>query len=124
VVDPEDAGREAAADRLMRALPRLSEAAGATVHGHVGDANPLAAVTDALHLQDFDEVILSTLPWRVSRWLRLDLPRKVRALGLPVQHVSGTPTGVVAFVGSAGAVAVGPPDTQRFLARLLAADRL
>jgi hypothetical protein len=48
VVDPEDAGREAAAERLARALPGLSKAAGVTVLGHVGDANPLAAVTDAL----------------------------------------------------------------------------
>ncbi|MGI9183672.1 MAG: hypothetical protein ACR2GZ_01705 [Solirubrobacteraceae bacterium] len=104
VVDPEDAGREAAAERLALALPRLSEAAGMTVLGHVGDANPLAAVTDALHLRGFDEVILSTLPWRVSRWLRLDLPRKIRALGVPVELVSGVPTGVVAFVGGEGAL--------------------
>ena len=106
VVDPEDAGRDAATQRLTSALPRLSEAAGQTVTGHVGDANPLAAVTDALHLQGFDEVILSTLPWRVSRWLRLDLPRKIRALGVPVEHVAGVPAGVVAFVGSEGTVPV------------------
>lgn len=66
----------------------MSEAAGTAVSGHVGDANPLAAVADALNLQGFDEVILSTLPWKLSRWLRLDLPSKVRALGLPVEHVS------------------------------------
>ena len=106
VVDPEDAGREAAAERLRQALPLLSQAAGAPVEGHVGDANPLAAVTDAMHLRGVDEVILSTLPWRVSRWLRLALPRKVRALGLPVEHVSGVPAGVIAFVGGEGAVPV------------------
>lgn len=106
VVDPEDAGREAATARLERALPLLSQAAGRPVTGHVGDANPLAAITDAVHLQGFDEVILSTLPWRVSRWLRLDLPRKVRALGLPVEHVAGLPDRVVAFVGGAGTVGV------------------
>ena len=132
VVDPEDAGREAAAERLARALPRLSEAAGMTVLGHIGDANPLAAVTDALHLRGFDEVILSTLPWRVSRWLRLDLPRKIRALGVPVQHVSGVPvqhvsgalvqhvsgvpTGAVGLMGEAaapgpGALALLVPDS-------------
>ena len=87
VVDPEVAGREAAQRRLALALPVLSEAAGQRVHGHVGDANPLAAVQDALHLRGFDEIILSTLPWRVSRWMRVDLPSKVRALGLPVLHV-------------------------------------
>jgi hypothetical protein len=88
VVDPEVAGYAAAQRRLALALPVLSEAAGQPIDGHVGDANPLAAVQDALHLRGFDEIILSTLPWRVSRWIRVDLPSKVRALGLPVQHVS------------------------------------
>jgi hypothetical protein len=87
VVDPEVAGRQAAEARLQEALEVLSEAAGQPVSGHVGDANPLAAVQDALNLLGFDEIILSTLPWRVSRWLRIDLPSKVRALGLPVLHV-------------------------------------
>ena len=90
VVDPEVAGRESAHRRLGLALPGLSEAAGQTVTGHVGDANPLAAIQDALHVQGFDEVILSTLPWRISRWMRVDLPRKVSALGIPVEHVTST----------------------------------
>jgi hypothetical protein len=88
VVDPEDAGREAARTRLAEALPILSEAAGSPVTGHIGDANPLAAISDAHHLQGFDEIILSTLPWRLSRWLKLDLPSKVRGLGVPVLHVT------------------------------------
>jgi hypothetical protein len=92
VVDPEVAGVGVAAERLRRALPILSEAAGRRVTGSVGDANPLAAVEDALNLQGFDEIILSTLPWRVSRWLRLDLPSKVRALGKPLLHVTATGT--------------------------------
>ncbi len=87
VVDPEVAGIDAARERLRVALPVLSEAAGQRVTGHVGDANPLAAVEDALHLRGFDEIILSTLPSRVSRWMRIDLPSKVRALGVPVLHV-------------------------------------
>jgi hypothetical protein len=88
VVDPEDAGREDARTRLAEALPILSEAAGSRVTGHIGDANPLAAISDAHHLQGFDEIILSTLPWRLSRWLKLDLPSKVRGLGVPVLHVT------------------------------------
>jgi len=88
VVDPEVAGRETARRRLELALPVLSEAADAPVIGHVGDANPLAAIQDALHFHGFDEVILSTLPWRISRWMRVDLPRKVGALGVPVEHVT------------------------------------
>ncbi|HET8978572.1 MAG TPA: hypothetical protein VFN87_10455 [Solirubrobacteraceae bacterium] len=87
VVDPEVAGLEAAERQLGPALTALSAAAGQTVTGHVGDANPLAAIADAVNLRGFDEIILSTLPWRLSRWLRIDLPRKVSALGLPVVHV-------------------------------------
>jgi hypothetical protein len=89
LVDPEDAGREAARARLRAALPFIREAAGAEVTGEIGDANPLAAISDALHFHRFDEIILSTLPSRVSRWIRIDLPRKVRDLGLPVLHVTG-----------------------------------
>jgi hypothetical protein len=92
MIDPEVAGREAAAERLAEALPLLSEAAGTKVTGHVGDANPLDAVSDAFHLQGFDEIIVSTLPSRISRWLRLDLPSKLHGLGVPVLHVTGSET--------------------------------
>ena len=87
VVDPEVAGREEAQVQLEAALPRLSDAAGTQVTGHVGDADPLAAIHDALGEYGFDEIIVSTLPRRLSRWLRLDLPSKARGLGLPVLHV-------------------------------------
>jgi hypothetical protein len=90
LVDPEVAGLEAAQQRLELALATLREATGGTVTGHVGDANPLAAIEDALHLGRFDEIILSTLPWRLSRWMRVDLPSKVRALGVPLTHVTST----------------------------------
>jgi hypothetical protein len=92
VVDPEVAGLAAAERRLLIALRALSDAAGQRVSGHVGDANPLAAVQDSLHLRGFDEIILSTLPWRLSRWMRIDLPSKIRALGVPVLHVTTSHT--------------------------------
>jgi hypothetical protein len=38
----------------------------------------------ALAREPYDEVIVSTLPTRVSHWLRLDLPSRVEQLGLPV----------------------------------------
>jgi hypothetical protein len=101
VVDPEVTGRKAAAERLGFALALLSEAAGNDVTGHVGDANPLAAVSDALNLQGFDEIIISTLPWRLSRWLRIDLPSKLRGLGVPVQHVTSAHTGAAELAGAA-----------------------
>jgi len=87
IVDPEVAGREEASARLAAALPALSEAAGGEVTGEVGDADPLAAIQDALGRERFDEIVVSTLPARVSRWLKLDLPSKARGLGLPVIHV-------------------------------------
>ena len=92
VVDPEVAGIEAAEHRLQSALAVLSEAAGGPITGHVGDANPLSAVEDAVNLRGFDEIILSTLPSRISRWMRIDLPSKVRALGKPVLHVTASET--------------------------------
>lgn len=87
LVDPEAAGQEEAAGQLEAALPRLSEAAGSEVGGEVGDSDPVAAISDALHAGHFDEIILSTLPRRVSGWLRVDLPRKAGHFGLPVTHV-------------------------------------
>jgi hypothetical protein len=87
VVDPEDAGQEEAEACLMIARDLLEERTGAEVTGNVGVADPMAAISDAVHHDHFDEIIVSTLPRRLSRWMRLDLPSKVRGLGLPVLHV-------------------------------------
>jgi hypothetical protein len=91
VIDPEDQGANEGEQILELALPLLEQAAGAPVQGMVGVASALDAVQDALNLHGFDEVILSTLPARVSRWLHLDLPRKIAACGVPVTVV--TPQG-------------------------------
>lgn len=88
VVDPEDQGASQAGGVLEQALPLLSEAAGTPVAGIIGDADPLAAVHDAINLQGFDEIIISTLSPRLSRWLKLDLPSKVSGMGLPVTIVT------------------------------------
>jgi hypothetical protein len=88
VVDPEDSGAAEANDVLELALPVLEEAAGEEVEGMIGVAEPLAAIQDAVNLHGFDEVIISTLPTRVSRWLHLDLPHKASGLGLPVTTVT------------------------------------
>ena len=88
LVDPEDVGEGEARDTLELALPLLSEAAGAEVKGLVGTSEPLAAIQDAVNLHGFDEIIISTLPTRVSRWARLDLPHKAAGLGLPVTTVT------------------------------------
>jgi hypothetical protein len=90
VVDAEDQSDDAAQAVLERALPLLEEAAGAPIAGMVGDPEPLSAIQDAVNLRGFDEIIISTLPARVSRWLHLDLPSKVGGLGLPVTTVTQT----------------------------------
>lgn len=87
VTDPDHLGIREAEDRLELAIPLLSEAAGESIIGVVGTPEPLAAVQDALNVLGFDEVMISMLPVRDSRWFRLELPRKVRALGVPVTEV-------------------------------------
>ena len=88
VMNPEETSEDEARQMLELALPLLQDAAGGEVEGRVGDPNPMNAVQDAINLQGYDEIILSTLPARVSRWLHLDLPRKVAGLGLPVTTVT------------------------------------
>jgi hypothetical protein len=88
LVDPQDTGVDEAQRVLEVALPKLSEAAGAQVTGSVGDPEPLMAIQDAVNLGGYDEIIISTLPLGVSRWLKLDLISKARGLGLPVTHVA------------------------------------
>ena len=88
VVDPEDQGSSEADETLALALPLLEDAAGGPVEGIVGDPEPLAAIQDAVNVRGYDEIILSTLPRRFSRWLRLDLPHKAAGLGLPVTTVT------------------------------------
>jgi hypothetical protein len=83
--DPET---DEAATTLELALPLLDEAAGGHVEGIVGDNDPFVAVRDALEQFGFDEVIVSTLPARVSRWLRRDLPHRVQSLGVEVTVVT------------------------------------
>jgi hypothetical protein len=90
VVDPQDADDEEAQAVLNQALPKLTEAAGRQVTGSIGDPEPLSAIHDAVNLSSYDEIIISTLPSRLSRWLKLDLVSKTRGLGLPVTHIEAT----------------------------------
>jgi hypothetical protein len=96
LLDPEEYGEEEARRVLADALPKLSAVAGHEVTGELGDPEPLAAIQDAINLGHYDEVIISTLPLGVSRWLKLDLISKARGLGLPVTHVLA-PSGVEAI---------------------------
>jgi hypothetical protein len=92
VVDPEDHESSEVDQVLALALPLLEEAAGAPVEGIIGDSSPLDAIQDAVNVRGFDEIIISTLPTRVSRWVKLDLPSKLGGLGLPVTTVTARET--------------------------------
>jgi hypothetical protein len=88
LMDPEEQDDSEARAILEQALPLLSNAAGSPVDGLIGDPTPLTAIADTLNSLPFDEIILSTLPAHVSRWLRLDLPSKVAGFGIPVTTVT------------------------------------
>lgn len=70
--------------RLDRLLHRCYEL-DAKAEGQLGDADPLEAISKTLKDRQVDEVIISTLPPLLSKWIRADLPRQVRRrFGLPV----------------------------------------
>ena len=84
-------GREAAQRTLDEALQHLREA-GIEVEGVIGDHDPISAVTDEFDPQTYDEIVISTLPTGVSKWLQVDLPHRIeRTTGVPVTHVVAEP---------------------------------
>jgi hypothetical protein len=88
--DMHSGGEEA--DAHMHAAVQRLRAAGLEVEGQTGDPDAWCAVQDAVNLTGpYDEAIVSTLPVKVSKWLKMDLPHRVeRGTGLPVTHVVGT----------------------------------
>src|SRR5207253_11138654 len=81
--------RHADGERMLAlALPLIEDAAGGAATGSVSFRHdPMDAIEEALHDGDFHEIILSTLPGRVSHWLHADLPQRVSHLGLPLTTV-------------------------------------
>jgi GABA permease len=87
-VEARDQGIAVAKANLDAELQRLREA-GATADGEVGDPDPMKAIEKAVAARKFDEIILSTLPPGLSRWLALDLPHRVkRKIGVPLTVVT------------------------------------
>ena len=89
-----DQGIAEAKSNLDAELDRL-RGIGATADGAVGDPDPMEAIEKTLAQGRFDEIILSTLPPGISRWLALDLPHRVRRrtdVPLTVMTVSHAPT--------------------------------
>jgi hypothetical protein len=83
-----DPDTEESAITLELAIPLLEEAAQGRVEGLIGDQDPVQAVESAIADASYDEIILSTLPERVSRWLHMDLPTRLHRFGLPVTVVT------------------------------------
>ncbi len=82
-----NSGHDAAEHDLEGALQRIRDL-GLDVDGEVGDPDPVAAVSDSSHAGGYDEVIVSTLPKHLSKWLKLDVAHKIaHTTGLPVKHV-------------------------------------
>jgi nucleotide-binding universal stress UspA family protein len=91
----EDATRQEARDRLDGFVAQLVDQ-NVEASGEVGDRDPVAAVRDALRGREIDEVVLSTLPPGISRWLGQDVPSKLR-------HNVDVPVAVVYEQAAAGA---------------------
>jgi flavin-binding protein dodecin len=89
VIDPglQDHLSDVARKRLRTVLAWLRDA-GVTAEGTVvGD--PMAAMEAAVASQTFDEIVISTLPARVSRWLRQDLTHRAnRRFAVPVTTIT------------------------------------
>ena len=88
---PFGGGREAAQEMVKAAVQRLRDA-GLDAEGSIGDGDPIIAVTEAWDPKRFDEIVISTLPMRMSKWLHAGLPERVGKLtGAPVQHIISEP---------------------------------
>ena len=87
--------------RLREALSIFAHTA-VNIAGDIGDANPVKAVAAVMAVRPVDEIIVSTLPRRQSRWLAADLPTRLhRKTGLPVTHVeTGTRLGAPMYQGA------------------------
>jgi hypothetical protein len=84
---PDATDRKKADQTLAVALPLMRRAARSPVEGRIGGPDPFDTVQEAVLDRRFDEIIVSTLPRRVSKWLRRDLVTRVEGLGLPVTAV-------------------------------------
>jgi hypothetical protein len=86
----ETEARDAAQGRLDGLLARLRDR-GAEASGEIGAADPVDAACDALKQHPADEVLLSTLPTGLSRWLKMDVPSRLKAaIKVPVTVLTAT----------------------------------
>lgn len=84
-------GRSRAGEQLQAGIGALQEA-GVQADGAVGDADPCIAVAETWDPKRYDEIIVSTLPMKLSKWMRAGLPERIsRLTGAPVTHVVSSP---------------------------------
>jgi hypothetical protein len=108
---PFGGGRTAASETLDESLREMRDA-GLEADGSVGDADPIIAVTETWDPKKYDEIIVSTLPMRLSKWLHAGLPERIAKLtGAPVTHVVSQPP--------KPAVPVAPPPARDEPGRVL-----
>lgn len=76
--------RVVATERLEDGLAWLRES-GCTADGEIAVSDAIGVVRDIVEREEVTEIIVSTLPSRLSRWLRQDLPSRIaRAVDTPV----------------------------------------
>lgn len=85
--------RALAEERLATGLEWL-RTLDADATGEVGLVDTVAAVVAVVERDHIDEVIVSTLPSRISKWLRQDLPHKIeKRVTVPVTIVTASTSG-------------------------------
>lgn len=86
-VEAKEQARQRSEQRLRVMIDRITSLGG-RADGEIGDTDPFRAVERVLQRDTFDEVIISTLPAGLSRWIKMDLPSRVeRATETPVTTV-------------------------------------
>lgn len=93
-------GQQDAKQTVDEAVARLGEA-GLEITGSVGHSDPIIAISEVWDPRSYDEIVVSTLPMRFSKWLHAGLPERIAKItGAPVAHVVSEPKAPVHVVAA------------------------